>query len=143
MSGLSRYESTFGALILVQAAHSIEESIGRLWESFPPARFVAGLASTDHERGFVTLNVLLVAFGIWCYLWPIRRQWGFAISLAWMWVVIETINGIVHPLWSIMNRGYTPGLGTAPVLLVLAIILASQLRQRAQSPPTLDDVRGK
>jgi len=128
---VSRFESTFGLLILVQAAHSVEESIGRLWESFPPARLVASLVSTDHERGFVILNVLLVAFGTWCYLWPIRRHWAIAISLAWIWVVIETINGIVHPLWSVLQRGYTPGLGTAPVLFVLAIYLARQLRGRA------------
>jgi Protein of unknown function with HXXEE motif len=131
-----RFESTFGALILAQAAHSIEESLGRLWESFPPARFVAGLVSTDHERGFVILNVLLVGFGAWCYLWPIRRHWAVAMSLGWFWVVLETINGIVHPLWSVMERGYTPGLATAPVLLILAIYLASHLRRRTPGAPT-------
>ena len=127
---MSRFEPTFGALILVQAAHSIEEYLGRLWESHPLARFVAGLVSTDHERGFVILNVLLVGFGAWCYFWPVRRHWAIAVSLGWLWAVIETINGIGHPLWSIMERGYTPGLGTAPVLLILAVYLASQLRRR-------------
>jgi len=126
---VSRFETTFGALILVQAAHSIEECVGRLWESYPPARFVAGLVSTDHERGFVTLNVLLVTFGVWCYLWPVRRHWTSAVSLAWIWAVIEIINGIAHPLWSIMERGYTPGVGTAPLLFILAVYLASQLRR--------------
>jgi hypothetical protein len=116
--------------------HSIEECLGRLWESFPPARFIAGLVSTDHGLGFVTLNVLLVAFGTWCYLWPVRRQWAIAVSLAWFWAVIETINGIGHSLWSVMQREYTPGLGTAPVLFVLAIYLASQLRRRAHGSPT-------
>jgi len=130
------WSNTFGALILVQAAHSIEEYLGRLWETHPLARFVAGLVSTDHERGFVILNVLLVAFGAWCYFWPVRGRWAIAISLAWLWAVIEVINGIGHPLWSLMERGYTPGLGTAPVLLVLAIYLASQLRRRPHGSPT-------
>ena len=133
---MSRFEPTFGLLILVQAAHSIEECLGRLWESHPLARFVAGLVSTDHERGFVILNVLLVAFGAWCYFWPVRRHWRTAVSLAWFWAVIEIINGIGHPLWSLMERGYTPGLATAPVLFILAVILASQLRRRASDSTT-------
>ena len=133
---MSRFEPTFGLLILVQAAHSIEECLGRLWESHPLAHFVAGLVSTDHERGFVFLNVLLVAFGAWCYFWPVRRHWRTAVSLAWFWAVIEIINGIGHPLWSLMERGYTPGLATAPVLFILAVILASQLRRRASDSTT-------
>jgi hypothetical protein len=45
----------------------------------------------------------------------------------WFWIVIETINGVVHPLWSVLQGGYTPGVLTAPVLLVLAISLGRQL----------------
>lgn len=60
----------FGALVLAQAAHSLEEYMGRLWESFPPARFLTGLISQDLEQGFVVINVSLVAFGVWCFLWP-------------------------------------------------------------------------
>jgi hypothetical protein len=32
-------------------ALSIEEYVGRLWESFAPAAFMVGLASSDPERG--------------------------------------------------------------------------------------------
>lgn len=131
-----RFELTFGLLILVQAAHSLEEYLGHLWESFPPARFATGLVSTDHERGFVILNVLLVTFGTWCYFWPVRRHWTIAVPLGWLWVVVETINGIGHPLWTVMERGYTPGVGTAPVLFILAIYLAILLRRRALDSPT-------
>jgi hypothetical protein len=46
----------------------------------------------------------------------------------WVWAVIETINGLGHPLWSLRQGGYTPGVATAPVLLVLALYLAVQLR---------------
>jgi hypothetical protein len=54
---MSRFQLTFGALILVQAAHSIEEYFGHLWESFPPTRFVTGLVSSNPQHGFVVLNV--------------------------------------------------------------------------------------
>ena len=83
---------------LGQCAHSVEEYIGRLWESFPPARFVSGLVSEDLERGFLLLNLALVAFGLWCWLWPVRRGWPVALPLAWAWVAIEIINGIGHSL---------------------------------------------
>jgi hypothetical protein len=132
---MSRVQLTFGALILAQAAHSIEEYIGHLWESFPPARFVTGLVSSNLERGFVVINVLLVAFGLWCFLWPVRRGWPVAVPLAWLWVAIEIVNGIGHPLWSLREGGYTPGLATAPVLLLLAVYLAYQLR-REHKPTT-------
>jgi hypothetical protein len=121
---------TFGALVLVQAAHSVEECLGRLWESFPPARFMAGLISADHALGFVIGNVVLVAFGVWCYVWPVRHRWKAAAALMWCWVAIEILNGIGHPLWSLREGGYTPGVATAPVLLLLAASLAIQLRRR-------------
>lgn len=123
----SRVTAAFGALVLAQAAHSTEESIGRLWESFPPARFVSGLISGDLERNFVFLNVCLVAFGLWCYFWPVRRQWPFATFILWLWIIVETINGVVHPLWSVVQRGYTPGVVTAVILAPLALYLARQV----------------
>jgi len=126
-----RPEQTFGLFVVVQAAHSAEECWNKLWESFPPARLVAGLLSTDHARGFVIGNVVLVAFAAWCFFWPVRRQWSIAVPLLWVWVVIETINGLVHPLWSLREGGYTPGVATAPLLLCLAIYLAMQIRRRA------------
>lgn len=126
---MSRFHVTFGALIASQAVHSVEEYVGRLWESFPPARVLTGLVSSNSERAFVALNVALVAFGLWCLLWPVRRNWAIGIAVAWIWIVIEVINGVGHPLWSLVQRGYTPGVATAPVLLALAAYLAYQLRR--------------
>ena len=128
---MTRFQATFGALILAQAAHSVEEYIGRLWESFPPARFVTGLVSQNLERGFVVINLALVAFGLWCVLWPVRRGWPSAIPLAWVWIAVEVINGIGHPLWTLRQGRYTPGVATAPVLLVLAVYLAVLMSRSA------------
>jgi uncharacterized membrane protein len=49
------------------------------------------------------------------------------VPLAWAWVTVETINGIGHPLWTLLQGKYTPGVGTVPLLLVLAIYLGIQL----------------
>ena len=128
---MSRTKAAFGALVIAQTAHSIEEYVGRLWESFPPATFLTGLVSPDREFGFIVINSAFVAFGFWCFLWPVRQDWRSAAPLAWFWVVIESINGVAHPAWSFRQGGYTPGLLTAPVLLVLALYLATQLRRTA------------
>ena len=133
---MSRFQLTFGALLLVQAAHSVEEYLGHLWESFPPAHLLTSLVSSNLERGFVVLNVLLLSFGAWCWLYPLRRRWPVAMPLAWFWVAIEVINGIVHPLWSLREGGYTPGLASAPVLLLVALYLAHLLRRAAHEPST-------
>ncbi len=132
---MTRFERTFGALILTQAAHSVEEYRGRLWESFLPARFLTGLIAEDRELGFLVINLSLVAFGVWCWLWPVRRRWPGAVALAWTWVAIEVVNGVGHPLWSLRQGGYTAGVATAPVLLVLAVVLASQMRRLDRPVP--------
>ena len=131
---MTRYKAAFALLVLTQAAHSVEEYVGRLWETFPPARFLTGLVSQDQERAFLLLNVALVAFGVWCLMWPIRRDWPSGSLLAWIWVTIEVINGVGHPLWSVRMGGYTPGVATAPVLVAVAVYLAGQLWIIARHP---------
>jgi hypothetical protein len=125
----TRLQAPFAGLILAQTAHSIEEYAGRLWESFPPARFVSGLISSDLERNFLLLNVALIAFGVWCLFRPVRRGRPVARILAWIWVTIELLNGVGHTFWSLLRGGYTPGVATAPVLLLLAGYLGYRLGQ--------------
>jgi hypothetical protein len=126
---MTRIHATFGALVLAQAAHSVEEYLGRLWETFPPAAFLTGLIASDREVGFLIINGALVLFGAWCWLVPVRREWNVAKGLMWFWIILECINGVGHPAWSVAQHGYTPGAVTAPLLLVIALFLAAQLRQ--------------
>ena len=118
-----RCQIVFLALIGAQAAHSIEEYTFALYDVLPPARFVSSLVSTDLATGFAVLNALIVAFGVWCYLVPVRSGWPSARALAWIWVTIELVNGVGHPAMALRAGGYFPGAGTAPFLLVLAIVL--------------------
>ena len=132
---MTRFQASFLALVCFQAAHSVEEYLGRLYEVFPPARFVTGLISSDRARGFIIFNLALVSLGFWSFLWPVRKQWAIAVPLTWLWVVVELVNGIGHPLWSLSQLRYTPGVATAPFLLFLALYLAWQLRAGHGSPP--------
>jgi Protein of unknown function with HXXEE motif len=129
---MTRFQITFGGLVLAQVAHSIEEYVGRLWESFPPARLLSGLISQDLPKGFLTINILFVLFGIWCFVWPVRRQWKSAIGLAWLWAGIQLINGTGHLLWALSQFAYRPGVVTAPLLLGLALSMVAQLRSAKQ-----------
>ncbi len=132
---MTRAQALFAGLMATQMVHSTEEYLGRLHESFPPARFVSGLVSADHQRGFLIANVVLVAAGLACLFGPVRRQWSGAGAVMMAWAAIEVVNGIGHPLWAIWRRGYTPGVATAPILFVLAILLAREVRSGRPARP--------
>jgi len=108
---VTRFQFTFLALVLTQAAHSVEEYRGRLYDVFLPARVVSGLISRNLEQGFIIFNVTLVAFGLWCYFWPVRQRWATAPAFVWIWIAIEMLNGIGHLAWSLMVGDYTPRCG--------------------------------
>lgn len=123
----TRSRSLFLALILTQAAHSVEEYAFRLYEVFAPARFVSGLVSDDHATGFVIVNTAFVVFGFWCY--AARVRWGHpsARGWAWFWIVLEFANGVGHPAVAFSRGGYFPGVVTGLPLLVLSIFLGTRL----------------
>ena len=123
----------FLSLIAVQAVHSAEEFVFRLYDVFPPARLLSGLFASDRQLSFGVLNIFLVLFGIWCFVWPVRRGWPVAVPLMWGWVIVESANGIVHPTWSLVQRSYTPGVVTSVLFLPVAGLLGRRLSRQTQS----------
>jgi hypothetical protein len=117
----------FLALVIAQAVHSIEEYVFRLYDVFAPARFVSGLISTDLRTGFIVFNLVFIMLGSWCYAVPVRRALPAAIPLMWFFIVVEILNGIGHPVISIIERAYIPGTATAPFLLIIAVYLSIQI----------------
>ena len=132
----ARSQRVFLLLILAQAAHSSEEYVTRLYEVFAPARFVAGLVSSNLALGFLIANLCLVIFGLLCWAVPVRLRWRAAPGLVWFWIIIELANGIVHSTLALRHGGYFPGVATAPLLFGLAVWLAV-LQTRRQSPGRL------
>src|SRR5260370_31299011 len=125
---MERRQSSFLALVAAQMAHSLEEYVGRLSDVSPRAVFVTGLLSVDRRLGFIAFNSALISFGVLCFLGPVRRHGSSAAALGWFWVGLELVNGIIHSLWSFYQRAYTPGVATAPLLMVTALLLARDLR---------------
>ena len=122
-----KLSATFFLLVIFQGLHSIEEYIGKLWDVFPPARFLTSLISNNLEIGFLIINITLFIFGIWCWLFPVRKGYASAAGFIWLWVIIEMINGIGHPLWALFEGRYEPGVITALPLLVLSIYSGKRL----------------
>ena len=80
----SRSRFAFLILVLVQAMHSVEEYVFKLYDVFAPARFVSGLVSDDLPTGFAVVNIGFVALGTWCYLARVQAgAWlGSVVGLA-------------------------------------------------------------
>ena len=139
MSGRSKL--VFLLLVAVQAAHSAEEYVTRLYEIFLPAKFVSGLVSDDLRIGFIVINAAIIVLGAWCYLFPVRSGLRAGWVVAWLWLIIETANGIGHLLIAASVGGYFPGVLTGVALVVVAVSLGFSLtmdkrnQQRLRSPP--------
>ena len=117
----------FLALIVTQAAHSVEECVFRLFDVLAPARFISGLFSSDPARGFAIGNTLLVAFGVWCYVARVRGGLAGARGLVWFWALLELANGTGHSIFALARGGYFPGVATAPFLLGISMYLIAKL----------------
>ncbi|MEA3041558.1 MAG: hypothetical protein QOC65_1047 [Sphingomonadales bacterium] len=118
---------TFLALIVTQAAHSVEEYLFRLYDLLPPARAVSEAVALDRAAGFAVANALLVGFGLFCWLVWVRPARRPAWAVAFAWALIETLNGLGHFALTYAAGGYFPGLYTAPLLLILGLWLLAQL----------------
>jgi hypothetical protein len=129
-----RSQRLFLALILTQAAHSVEEYVFRLYEVLAPARIISGFVSSNLALGFAAVNAALILFGVWCYVARVRRGHHSGRSWAWFWVILEAGNGTGHLLFAAGRGGYFPGAATAPLLLGCAVWLGATLRW-AQRPP--------
>lgn len=128
-----RSQRLFLALILTQAAHSVEEYVFRLYEVLAPARIISGLVSSNLAMGFATVNGALILFGLWCYFARVRKAHRSGRGWAWFWTILEASNGTGHLLLAAGRGEYIAGVATAPLLLGCAGWLGVTLG-RAQGP---------
>jgi hypothetical protein len=114
----------FLVLIAVQAAHSAEEYVFRLYDVLASARAIGDwVGFGNRPAGFIIFNAALLLFGLWCWLARVRPGRTGAHGLAWFWALLETANGVGHVAFALEAGGYFPGLATALVLLPAALAL--------------------
>ena len=116
----------FLLLIISQGLHSIEEYIGKLWESFPPAKWLTGIFSSDHHLSFIGINVGIFLAGMASWYFFIKPVHRYRTPVLWFWIVLALVNGAGHMAWGITNKGYEPGVLTAPLLLIFAFLTIRQ-----------------
>lgn len=126
-------QNLFLGLILSQALHSIEEYFFRLYDVFAPARFISRIVSSSLALGFAIVNIVLVLFGLWCYMARVRGSHASARNWAWFWTVLEAANGLGHLILAANRGGYFPGAATAPLLLGFSVSLGATLLQADES----------
>ncbi len=116
--------------IAVQCLHFTEEYVTGFQHRFPE---LFGIHWTDAR--FVTFNMLWLAAFVLAGLGVYRR-----IPLAYLIVLFLALiggvgNGVSHLILSVMNRGYFPGLITAPFCLLMGVLVLIQLFARPSPSP--------
>lgn len=118
------------ATTLFQAVHFTEELVTGFHEQFPA---LLGLPPMP-IRVFVVFN--LAWLGIWSLsAWGLSAQRRVALFPLWFLGIGSAVNGVAHPLLSVLAGGYFPGLVTSPVAGFLGILLLRRLALITRGKP--------
>jgi hypothetical protein len=111
--------------IAVQTAHLTEEIWSRFYREFPP---VLGAAPWS-ERQFVIFNLLWLALFVLTAV-GVARQWRPAyVGTLFLGIGGGVGNGLGHLALTIRANGYFSGAYTAPIVLLVALLLLARHRR--------------
>jgi hypothetical protein len=130
----NRIKTAFLLMILLQAIHSVEEYIFKLYEVFPPMLFAYRNSPELAQAAFITFNLVLFLFGLICFFYWVQPTRKGARVIVWAWIMIQIATFAAHLVWAILIGGYNPGLATA-VLFVPVIVYLLYWLQRVQFEP--------
>src|SRR5215813_8790004 len=103
---------TFLVLIVLQGLHSAEEFIFKLYDAFPPMRFLYAGVPRLAQSAFIIFNSLLITAGLVCFYRWVRPGGRAGRTVVWVWTGVEMFNATARCIWAVMARGYVPGLVT-------------------------------
>ena len=135
---LHRVGTLYWLLAFGQAAHSIEEMRTGLYNffwtmtgvfhnafpGFPQFRWDA-VTFAAVNMGIITFVLGIVPF--------VREGRRWALGLAAVVAVIETVNGVAHISAAFYFGGYVPGVASAPLLLILGVTLLRELARGGEA----------
>lgn len=118
--------------IVLQGFHFLEEWVTGFYERFPA---LLGLLPWPRSF-FVWFNVF------WMVLWvaaliglSYRVKAALLLFPLWFLGIAGVANGIAHPLFSVIERGYFPGLWTSPAVGIVGAVLLHKLVSFTQTEP--------
>lgn len=117
---------------IMQAAHSAEECVTRLYEWFPVVvSSVTGIVPSFRMSGdlFLVLNIAIVTFllSVSPYVFQ-RRPW--ALAVARVAATVEIVNGLAHISGAVIIGGYFSGSVSGIGLVVVAALYLVSGRRR-------------
>jgi len=131
---LHRVGTLYWLLAFGQAAHSIEEMRTGLYNFFwtMTGVFHQVIPSFPQFRWdavtFAVVNMAIITFVLGLVPF-VREGRGWALGLAAAVAVVEVVNGIAHISAAAYFGGYVPGVASAPLLLLLGVVLLRELRR--------------
>ncbi|MDQ3748974.1 MAG: HXXEE domain-containing protein [Acidobacteriota bacterium] len=131
-----RIKTAFLLMILLQAIHSVEEYIFKLYEVFPPMQLIYRNTPELAQAAFITFNLLLFLFGLICFFYWVQPARKRARVVVWIWIVIQMATVAAHLVWAIVIGGYNPGLATAPLFVPVIGCLLYWLQRVQCEPPS-------
>lgn len=116
------------AVVLTQAAHSVEEVMTGLWKNLPMvtsmvhARLPMVPVLQGSATGFVAANLVIVVLmlGLTPFVFH-GRPW--ALKVVRIAAFIEVLNGLIHIIPAVVTGGYWSGSVTAVFLLGISLFL--------------------
>ncbi|MDE3136635.1 MAG: HXXEE domain-containing protein [Acidobacteriota bacterium] len=135
----ARLLALYLCLGLTQTAHSIEEMHAHLYEFFAVVGKRVGIpVSAMSPDLFAMLNFAIGGFFLFS-LWglAVRKRW--AVAVATIAAVIETLNGILHLSGAAVFRGYVPGAATAPFLILFGLSVLRTIFSQPRRGTDTDD----
>ena len=132
----SQIKTAFLLMIIMQAIHSVEEFIFKLYDVFPPMQFIYRQAPSLAKPAFVAFNLLLILCGLVCFFYWVRPAREGAKGVIWVWVVIQLATVAGHVIWVALSGGYHPGLATVGLFIpVVAYVMYAMRRASSRPPP--------
>lgn len=120
--------------VLLHACHFSEELLNGFHVRFPA---LLG-ASPWPTPFFVSLNVTWML--IWILsLFLIKSHFRVAVFPIWFLAIASAVNGLAHPIMSLVTGGYFPGLWTSPFVGILGVVL---LRTLTSATPNIESSHG-
>jgi hypothetical protein len=125
----------FAVGVAVQILHFAEE-----WATGFAREFPALLGYEWSDRRFVSFNVAWVLAFAAAAL-GVQRRSPEAFLVLWFFAFDAIGNAVLHVSIAVWRRAYFPGVVTAPLLLVVGVLLLQQLLQVTRAAPPGDGSR--